>query len=117
MAEVSSTNLRTGAGFDNLKASWGKKLSLGLSDFNTQLDVSYDYQENKEFLKDATVAARPSPPPNTPMPQCPDAPMPQCPNAPMPQCPIGLCLESPGPSIPFHHAASQAEGCACSVRS
>jgi len=56
MAEVSSTNLRTGAGFDNLKASWGKKLSLGLSDFNTQLDVSYDYQENKEFLKDATLS-------------------------------------------------------------
>jgi len=53
-AEVSTGNLRTGASFDNLKASWGKKLSLG--DFNTQLDVSYDYAGNKEFLKDATLA-------------------------------------------------------------
>ena len=63
-AEVSTGNLRTGASFDNLKASWGKKLSLG--DFNTQLDVSYDYAGNKEFLKDATVTA--NQPPTSPPP-------------------------------------------------
>ena len=56
-AEVSTSNLRSGASFDNLKASWGKKLCLG--DFNSQLDCSYDYNENKEFLKDAKVQPPP----------------------------------------------------------
>merc|ERR1740117_2704333 len=53
-AEVSTSNLRSGASFDNLKASWGKKLSLG--DFSTQLDCSYDYNDNKEFIKDAKLS-------------------------------------------------------------
>mgnify|MGYP004085349029 FL=1 len=53
-AEVSTSNLRSGASFDNLKASWGKKLSLG--DFSSQLDCSYDYNDNKEFIKDAKLS-------------------------------------------------------------
>ena len=53
-AEVSTSNLRSGASFDNLKASWGKALSLG--DFKTQLDCSYDYNGNKEFIKDAKLS-------------------------------------------------------------
>ena len=52
-AEVSTSNLRSGASFDNLKASWGKKLSLG--DFSSQLDCSYDYNANRDFLKSASV--------------------------------------------------------------
>lgn len=53
-AEVTTSNLRSGASFDNLKASWGKKLSLG--DFNSQLDCSYDYNANREFLKDVSLS-------------------------------------------------------------
>ena len=52
-AEVSTSNLRSGASFDNLKATWGKKLSLG--DFSSQLDCSYDYNANRDFLKSASV--------------------------------------------------------------
>jgi hypothetical protein len=53
-AEVTTSNLRSGAAFDNLKASWGKKLSLG--DFSSQLDCSYDYNANRDFLKSASLS-------------------------------------------------------------
>ena len=53
-AEVSTSNLRSGASFDNLKASWGKKLSLG--DFSSQLDCEYDYNDNKDFIKSASLS-------------------------------------------------------------
>jgi hypothetical protein len=49
-AEVSSTNLRSGAAFDNLVASWNQKLKLG--DFSTNMRANYDYKQNKDFLKD-----------------------------------------------------------------
>ena len=53
-AEVSTSNLRSGASFDNLKATWGKKLSLG--DFSSQLDCEYDYNDNKDFIKSASLS-------------------------------------------------------------
>jgi hypothetical protein len=49
-AEVSSTNLRAGAAFDNLKASWNQALKLG--DFSTSMKANYDYNANKDFIKD-----------------------------------------------------------------
>ena len=52
-AEVSTSDLRTGAAFNNLKAEWGRKLSLG--DFSSQFDCTYDHQNCKDFLKDAKV--------------------------------------------------------------
>lgn len=51
--EVTSTDLRTNAAFDNVKATWGKALSVG--DLKTQLDVEYDYKGNKDFLSEATL--------------------------------------------------------------
>jgi hypothetical protein len=53
-AEVSTSNLRSGAAFDNLKASWGKKFSVG--DIDSQLDCSYDYNANRDFLKDVKLS-------------------------------------------------------------
>ena len=53
-AEVSTSNLRSGASFDNLKATWGKKLNLG--DFSSQLDCEYDYNDNKDFIKSASLS-------------------------------------------------------------
>jgi len=53
-AEVSSTNLRAGAAFDNIKASWNQALKLG--DFSTKLRADYDYNSNKEFLKEVTLS-------------------------------------------------------------
>jgi len=53
-AEVTTSNLRAGATFNNLKAKWGRKLSLG--DFNTQLDCTYDHSVCKDFLKDAKMS-------------------------------------------------------------
>jgi hypothetical protein len=53
-AEVSTSNLRNGASFDNLKASWGKRFSVG--DFDSQLDASYDYNANRDFLKDVKLS-------------------------------------------------------------
>jgi len=52
-AEVTTSNLRSGASFDNLKASWGKALNFG--DFKTQLDCSYDRNECKDGLTSATL--------------------------------------------------------------
>jgi len=49
-AEISTSDLRKNAAFDNLKATWGKALNIG--DFKTQLTASYDYNANKDFLKD-----------------------------------------------------------------
>jgi hypothetical protein len=53
-AEVSSTNLRAGAAFDNIKASWNQALKLG--DFSTKLRADYDYNSNKDFLKEVTLS-------------------------------------------------------------
>ena len=51
---MSTSNLRSGAAFDNLKASWGKKFSVG--DIDSQLDCSYDYNANRDFLKDVKLS-------------------------------------------------------------
>jgi len=53
-AEVTTSNLRTGAAIDNLKASWGKALKFG--DFNTQLDCTYDRNACKNYLNTATLS-------------------------------------------------------------
>jgi len=49
-AEVSTSDVRKGAAFDNIKASWGKALNVG--DFKTNLRCNYDYNDNRDFLKD-----------------------------------------------------------------
>ena len=76
-AEISTSDLRKNAAFDNLKATWGKvrpapgtpprrllsarapdaespcaAQALNIGDFKTQLTASYDYNANKDFLKD-----------------------------------------------------------------
>jgi len=53
-AEISSTNIRSGAAFDNIKASWNQALKLG--DFSTKLKCNYDYKDNKDFLKDCSLS-------------------------------------------------------------
>lgn len=53
-AEVTSTNLRSGAAFDNIKASWGQALKLG--DFNTKLRADYDHSANRDFLKEVSLS-------------------------------------------------------------
>lgn len=53
-AEVTSTNLRSGAAFDNIKASWGQALKLG--DFNTKLTAEYDHNANRDFLKEVSLS-------------------------------------------------------------
>merc|ERR1711939_729070 len=53
-AEVSSTDLRRGAAFDNVKASWNQALKLG--DFSTRLQANYDYNANKDFLKEVSLS-------------------------------------------------------------
>ena len=53
-AEVSTSNLRSGASFDNLKASWGKALNIG--DFKSQLECEYDYNGDKGGLKSAALS-------------------------------------------------------------
>jgi hypothetical protein len=53
-AEVTTSNLRNGAAFDNLKASWGKAFSVG--DFKSNLNCKYDYNSNKDFLKEASLS-------------------------------------------------------------
>jgi hypothetical protein len=55
-AEITSTNIRSGAAFDNLKATWNQALKLG--DFSTNLKCNYDYNANKDFLKDATLSGQ-----------------------------------------------------------
>jgi len=53
-AEISSTNIRSGAAFDNIKASWNQALKLG--DFSTKLKCNYDYKDNRDFLKDCSLS-------------------------------------------------------------
>jgi hypothetical protein len=53
-AEITSNNIRSGAAFDNLKASWNQALKLG--DFNTALKCNYDYNANRDFLDSATLS-------------------------------------------------------------
>lgn len=52
-AEISSTDLRRGAAFDNVKASWNQALKLG--DFSTKLQANYDYNANRDFLKEVVL--------------------------------------------------------------
>lgn len=52
--EVSTSDIRKGAAFDNLKASWGKALNIG--DFKTNLKCNYDYNDNRDFLKEASLS-------------------------------------------------------------
>jgi len=53
-AEFTTSDLRSGASFDNFKANWGKKFSIG--DFNSQVDCSYDYNENRDGLKEVKLS-------------------------------------------------------------
>jgi len=53
-AEISTTNVRSGAAFDNLKASWNQALKLG--DFSTKLRANYDYNANKDFIKEVSLS-------------------------------------------------------------
>jgi len=53
-AEISTSDVRKGAAFDNIKASWGKALNVG--DFKTNLRASYDYNDNKDFLKECSLS-------------------------------------------------------------
>jgi hypothetical protein len=53
-AEISSTNIRSGAAFDNIKASWNQALKLG--DFSSNLKCNYDYKNNRDFLKDCSLS-------------------------------------------------------------
>lgn len=53
-AEVTTSDVRKGAAFDNIKASWGKALSIG--DFKTNLRCNYDYNDNRDFLKEISVS-------------------------------------------------------------
>jgi hypothetical protein len=55
-AEVTTSNLRSGAGFDNLKASWGKALNIG--GVNTQLDCTYDRNACKDYLNTASLSGK-----------------------------------------------------------
>jgi len=51
-AEVSTSDVRKGAAFDNIRASWGKALNIG--DFKTNLRCDYDYNDNRDFLKEVS---------------------------------------------------------------
>jgi len=53
-AEVSTSDVRHGAAFDNIKASWGKALNIG--DFKTNVRCNYDYNDNRDFLKEVSVS-------------------------------------------------------------
>jgi len=50
--EVTTSDVRKGAAFDNVKASWGKALSIG--DFKTNMKCNYDYNDNRDFLKEVS---------------------------------------------------------------
>ena len=52
-AEITSTNIRSGAAFDNIRASWNQALKLG--DFSSKLRCDYDYKDNKDFLKEVSL--------------------------------------------------------------
>jgi len=51
-AEVSTSDVRKGAAFSNIKASWGKALNIG--DFKTNMKCNYDYNDSRDFLKDVS---------------------------------------------------------------
>ena len=51
-AEVTTSDVRKGAAFDNIKASWGKALNIG--DFKTNVRCGYDYNDNRDFLKEVS---------------------------------------------------------------
>jgi len=54
-AEVTTSNLNTGSGaFDNIKASWGKALSIG--DLKANLLAKYDYSKSKDFVEEISVS-------------------------------------------------------------
>jgi len=53
-AELSTGNIRSGAAFDNIKASWNQALKFG--DFSTNLKCNYDYNANRDFLKDCSLS-------------------------------------------------------------
>ena len=53
-AEISTSDIRKGASFENIKASWGKALHIG--DFKSNLRCKYDYNDNKDFLKEASLS-------------------------------------------------------------
>jgi len=48
-AEISSSDLRHGAAFDNIKATWNQALKFGSKETNLKAD--YDYGANRDFLK------------------------------------------------------------------
>merc|ERR1719162_1382768 len=50
-AEVSTSNLRSGASFDNLKATWGKALNIGD-------ELSLGYEVTKNFGGDKTTEVK-----------------------------------------------------------
>jgi YD repeat-containing protein len=53
--DLTTTNIAQGKGsFDNLVAKWGKSLELG--GIKTNLDVSYDYSANKNFISSASLS-------------------------------------------------------------
>jgi len=52
-AEVTTSDVRKGAAFDNIRASWGKALNIG--DFKTNLRCNYDYNDNRDFLKEVSL--------------------------------------------------------------
>lgn len=53
-AEVTTSDVRKGAAFDNLKASWGRSLNVG--GFKTDMNCNYDYNDNKDFLKEVSFS-------------------------------------------------------------
>jgi len=53
-AELTTGNVRSGASIDNLKASWGKALSIGK--FKANIDAKYDYASSKDSLKEVSLS-------------------------------------------------------------
>jgi hypothetical protein len=53
-AEISSTDLRHGAAFDNIKATWNQALKFGKRE--TNLKAGYDYSANRDFLKEVSLS-------------------------------------------------------------
>jgi hypothetical protein len=54
-AEITTSDVRKGAAFDNIKASWGKALNIG-DRLKTNIRCDYDYNDNKDFLKEVSFA-------------------------------------------------------------
>jgi hypothetical protein len=52
--EVTTSDVRKGAAFDNIKASWGKAMRIG--DFKTNIKANYDYNNNRDFLKEVSLS-------------------------------------------------------------